>query len=60
MMAREYPVLYTTDEVSRLTGQAPRTIQIHAQRYGLGRLYGRVRLFLPEDVEELMRRRRED
>jgi DNA-binding transcriptional MerR regulator len=45
--------LKTTNEVSKITGQAPRTIQIHAAKYGIGKIYGGVRLFDDQDVETL-------
>jgi DNA-binding transcriptional MerR regulator len=43
----------TTREVSALTGQAPRTIQIHARRYGLGVKFLNTLLFTEEDIEHL-------
>jgi hypothetical protein len=45
--------LKTTAEVSEITGQAPRTIQIHAAKYEIGILAGGVRLFTDADIEEL-------
>jgi hypothetical protein len=53
MSRKKKPELLTTNQVSEITGQAPRTIQIHALKYDLGILAGGVRLFTQADVEEL-------
>lgn len=50
-----YDALRTSDEVATQLGVAASTVRKHAARHDIGRLFGRDRLFRPEDVERLRR-----
>ena len=45
--------LYTTTEISALTGQADRTIRSLADEHNIGMIHGGMRLFSPADLKRL-------
>ena len=43
----------TTAEVAALLERSPHTLRLHARKYKIGKVYGKVRLYTAADIERM-------
>ena len=51
--------MITTQEAAQKIGISPETVRYYAWRYHYGKKIGNTRIFSPQDIAEIMRRREE-